>query len=175
MARPGRSHQKRHATENRDGTAAGAAQGSHPQKISQTRTPLTGDDAVTRRRAGTARRYLRRGATSLTARPAVLAGDSPHLAVSGLTPGEAVIVHGVRIIAAVEVAKPGFVNLRLSEAWLARQADVIVAAGESFGRSDRLAGEKVQVEYISANPTGPMTVANARGGQPECLDRPREV
>ena len=68
------------------------------------------------------------------------------------------------VIAAVEVAKPGFVNLRLSEAWLARQADAIVAAGEGFGRSDRLAGEKIQVEYISANPTGPMTVANARGG-----------
>ena len=68
------------------------------------------------------------------------------------------------LIASVEVAKPGFVNLRLSEAWLARQADVIVAAGEAFGRSDRLAGEKIQVEYISANPTGPMTVANARGG-----------
>ena len=68
------------------------------------------------------------------------------------------------LVASVEVAKPGFVNLRLREAWLARQADVIVAAGEAFGRSDRLAGEKIQVEYISANPTGPMTVANARGG-----------
>ena len=67
-------------------------------------------------------------------------------------------------IAAVEVAKPGFVNLRLSHAWLARQVDVIVHAGEGYGRSDRLAGEKIQVEYISANPTGPMTVANARGG-----------
>lgn len=67
-------------------------------------------------------------------------------------------------IAAVEVAKPGFVNLRLSHAWLARQVDVIVHAGEGYGRSDRLGGEKIQVEYISANPTGPMTVANARGG-----------
>lgn len=68
------------------------------------------------------------------------------------------------VIAAVEVAKPGFVNLRLSEVWLARQADAIVAAGEAFGRSDRLAGEKIQVEFISANPTGPMHVGNARGG-----------
>jgi arginyl-tRNA synthetase len=67
-------------------------------------------------------------------------------------------------IASVEVAKPGFVNLRLAEAWLARQVDVIVAAGERFGRSEALAGEKVQVEFVSANPTGPMTVANARGG-----------
>src|SRR5688500_11842270 len=67
-------------------------------------------------------------------------------------------------IASVEVAKPGFVNLRLAEAWLARQVDVIVAAGERFGRSESLAGEKIQVEFVSANPTGPMTVANARGG-----------
>ena len=67
-------------------------------------------------------------------------------------------------IASVEVAKPGFVNLRLAESWLGNQVDVIVAAGERFGRSDRFAGEKIQVEYVSANPTGPMTVANARGG-----------
>ncbi len=73
------------------------------------------------------------------------------------------IVTGDRI-ASVEVAKPGFVNLRLADAWLARQADAIVTAGEQYGRTDRLEGQKIQVEYISANPTGPMTVANARGG-----------
>ena len=67
-------------------------------------------------------------------------------------------------IASVEVAKPGFVNIRLSDAWLAAQVDVIVSEAERFGRSERFAGEKIQVEYVSANPTGPMTVANARGG-----------
>ncbi|MBA2372201.1 MAG: arginine--tRNA ligase [Chloroflexi bacterium] len=67
-------------------------------------------------------------------------------------------------IASVEVAKPGFVNLRLADTWLARQADAIVTVGERYGRNDRLEGRKIQVEYISANPTGPMTVANARGG-----------
>ena len=67
-------------------------------------------------------------------------------------------------VASVEVAKPGFVNIRLAEGWLANQVDVIVHAGERFGRNDHLAGEKIQVEFISANPTGPMTVANARGG-----------
>ncbi|MGH2499247.1 MAG: arginine--tRNA ligase, partial [Candidatus Limnocylindria bacterium] len=67
-------------------------------------------------------------------------------------------------IAAVEVAKPGFVNIRLSGPWLARQVDAIIEQGSAFGRSDRLAGQRIQVEYISANPTGPMTVANARGG-----------
>ncbi|HVR89439.1 MAG TPA: arginine--tRNA ligase [Candidatus Limnocylindria bacterium] len=68
------------------------------------------------------------------------------------------------LIAAVEVAAPGFVNVRLEHAWLADQVDVIVALGPAFGRNDALAGQKIQVEFISANPTGPMTVANARGG-----------
>ncbi len=68
------------------------------------------------------------------------------------------------MVAAVEVAKPGFVNVRLTDAWVVRQADAIAAAGADYGRSTRLAGKRVQVEFISANPTGPMTVANARGG-----------
>lgn len=67
-------------------------------------------------------------------------------------------------IAAVEVARPGFLNVRLSPAWLALQVDAIVAAGEGYGRSARLVGQRVQVEFVSANPTGPMHVGNARGG-----------
>ena len=68
------------------------------------------------------------------------------------------------MVASVEVAKPGFVNVRLTDGWVARQADAIAQAGADYGRSTRLSGQRVQVEYISANPTGPMTVANARGG-----------
>jgi len=67
-------------------------------------------------------------------------------------------------IATVEVAAPGFINIRLQPAWLARQVDVIVSAGMDFGRTADLAGQRIQVEYVSANPTGPMTIANARGG-----------
>src|SRR5439155_1578039 len=40
----------------------------------------------------------------------------------------------------------------------------IASAGEAFGRTDALKGQKIQVEFVSANPTGPVTVANARGG-----------
>ena len=58
----------------------------------------------------------------------------------------------------------GFVNVRLDEKWLAAQVDEIVRAGANFGRSNTLAGKRIQVEFISANPTGPLTVANARGG-----------
>jgi len=67
-------------------------------------------------------------------------------------------------IAAVEAARPGFVNVRLAPDWLARQVGAIVAAGTGYGRSSRLAGKRIQVEFVSANPTGPMHVGNARGG-----------
>jgi arginyl-tRNA synthetase len=60
------------------------------------------------------------------------------------------------------VAHPGFINIRLSEDWLARQVETILDEGEGFGRVDLGQGKKVQVEYISANPTGPMTVGSGR-------------
>jgi arginyl-tRNA synthetase len=66
-------------------------------------------------------------------------------------------------IASVE-ALNGFVNVRLDLGWLARQVDDIVRADKDFGRSKALAGKRLQVEFVSANPTGPLTVANARGG-----------
>src|SRR2546428_10495682 len=66
-------------------------------------------------------------------------------------------------IAAVEDLS-GFVNVRLDEKWLAAQVDEIARAGADFGRSKALAGKRMQVELASANPTGPLTVANARGG-----------
>jgi arginyl-tRNA synthetase len=67
-------------------------------------------------------------------------------------------------IASVEAAPPGFINVRLDPAWLARQVEVIADSGAQFGRNDALKGQKLQVEFVSANPSGPVTVANARGG-----------
>ena len=67
-------------------------------------------------------------------------------------------------IAAVEVAGQGFINVRLDTSWLARQVDDIVSAGTDFGRLDALKGQRIQVEFVSANPTGPLTLGNARGG-----------
>ena len=67
-------------------------------------------------------------------------------------------------IASTTVAGGGFVNVRLDERWLRDQVNEIVKAAESYGRSDTLKGRKIQVEFVSANPTGPLTVANARGG-----------
>ena len=63
----------------------------------------------------------------------------------------------------VSVAGPGFINLRLrGDVWRARLCDIL-AAGTSYGDSDLGEGKKVNVEYVSANPTGPMHVGHGRG------------
>ena len=67
-------------------------------------------------------------------------------------------------LASAEVAGGGFVNVRLDVAWLRGQVDAIIRDGADYGRSSTLRGKKIQVEFISANPTGPLTLANARGG-----------
>jgi len=66
-------------------------------------------------------------------------------------------------IQAADVAGPGFLNLRLApDAWRAA-IRAILAQGGDFGRSDMGAGRKVNVEYVSANPTGPLHVGHTRG------------
>jgi arginyl-tRNA synthetase len=62
----------------------------------------------------------------------------------------------------VEVAHPGYINFTLSDAWLARQVDAILEAGENFGNIVLGKGQKVQVEFVSANPTGPLHIGAGR-------------
>jgi len=62
----------------------------------------------------------------------------------------------------VKVAHPGFINFTLADAWLARQVEAILVAEETYGNLDLGQGKKVQVEYVSANPTGPLTVGSGR-------------
>jgi arginyl-tRNA synthetase len=66
-------------------------------------------------------------------------------------------------VASAEVAGPGFLNLRLKdEFWRARLVEIL-EAGLAYGDSPLGQGEKVNVEYVSANPTGPLTAGHARG------------
>jgi arginyl-tRNA synthetase len=65
-------------------------------------------------------------------------------------------------VSAVEVAGPGFVNFFLADAWLQEQVDVILAAGPEYGKLPLGNGQSVQVEFVSANPTGPLHVGAAR-------------
>jgi arginyl-tRNA synthetase len=62
----------------------------------------------------------------------------------------------------VEVAGPGYINFALDIGWLARQVEAILTAGEAFGNVDIGQGRRVQVEYISANPTGYLSVGSGR-------------
>ncbi len=66
-------------------------------------------------------------------------------------------------IAKVDVAGPGFINLTLADSVWPDYLKSVLAAGEEFGRSDMGAGQPVNVEYVSANPTGPMHVGHCRG------------
>lgn len=66
-------------------------------------------------------------------------------------------------IASAEVAGPGFINLRLRDAVWAEVVRAALTTGRNFGRSDMGAGQRVNVEYVSANPTGPMHVGHTRG------------
>jgi arginyl-tRNA synthetase len=62
----------------------------------------------------------------------------------------------------VEVAGPGFLNLFLADAWYAAAVDWILAAGERFGAAAPDRPERVNLEFVSANPTGPLTAASGR-------------
>lgn len=66
-------------------------------------------------------------------------------------------------VLSVEVAGPGFVNFRLDDGWLQQIVPSVLAAGEDYGRSDIGTGRKVMVEFVSANPTGPVHAGHARG------------
>ena len=63
----------------------------------------------------------------------------------------------------VDVARPGFINFTLNPAWLARQVETVLDSGPSFGNADVGAGRRVQVEFVSVNPNGPIHVGHARG------------
>jgi len=64
----------------------------------------------------------------------------------------------------VDLAGPGFLNFNLSQSWYSDVLRAIESEGAAYGTSDLGGGERVMIEFVSANPTGPMTIGNARGG-----------
>src|SRR5215208_2032332 len=62
----------------------------------------------------------------------------------------------------VELAGPGFLNVFLSPAWCASTLRDVLAAGNRYGRGTAQAGRRVRLEFVSANPTGPLVIVNAR-------------
>ena len=64
----------------------------------------------------------------------------------------------------VEMAGPGFLNFRLGNKWFRDTVACVEQEGAAYGCNDTLKGRKIMVEFVSANPTGPMHMGNARGG-----------
>ena len=63
----------------------------------------------------------------------------------------------------ITVAPPGFINFTLKPDWLTAQVDSILAAGDAYGNADLGRGSRVQLEFVSVNPTGPLHVGHGRG------------
>ena len=66
-------------------------------------------------------------------------------------------------IGSVTVAPPGFINFTLDSTWLSRQVDVILESGENYGNINIGENRRIQIEFVSINPTGPLHVGHGRG------------
>ena len=77
---------------------------------------------------------------------------------------EAIVKHfpAMAEVARLEIAGPGFLNVFLAPAWVATALREVLAAGAGYGRAADLAGQRVRLEFVSANPTGPLVIVNAR-------------
>ncbi len=64
----------------------------------------------------------------------------------------------------IEIAGPGFLNFFISKMWFNSTVKAVLEEKENYGKTDLGSGKKVLVEFVSANPTGPMHIGNARGG-----------
>jgi len=69
-----------------------------------------------------------------------------------------------KLVSEVSIAQPGFINFYLSDQYLQKQVKEIIKQGPKFGQQKSGQGKKIQIEFVSANPTGPLTIGNARGG-----------
>jgi arginyl-tRNA synthetase len=87
------------------------------------------------------------------------AGTNPRALAEAIKPK----LEAVAGVTSVDIAGPGFINLRLTEQAWRDELTTIVAEGEEYGLSQAGANERVNVEYVSANPTGPMHMGHCRG------------
>jgi arginyl-tRNA synthetase len=85
--------------------------------------------------------------------------------MSPIAVAEMIVAHIVQPpqIDRIWVAEPGFINFTLKDDWLSREVESILAAAESYGDIELGKGNKVQLEFVSVNPTGPLHVGHGRG------------
>jgi arginyl-tRNA synthetase len=98
-------------------------------------------------------------ATSLPLKLARACGKNPIVIAQTL----AELIPSIPEIASITVAPPGFINFTFRNEWLSQQVENIIAAGQDYGNINLGEGQSVQVEFVSANPTGPLHVGHGRG------------
>ena len=98
-------------------------------------------------------------ASSLPLKLARAAGVNPLAMAESL----AELMPAISEVDHVVAAPPGFINFTLKSEWLARQVESVLSAGESYGDVDLGKGRRVQLEFVSVNPTGPLHVGHGRG------------
>jgi arginyl-tRNA synthetase len=99
-------------------------------------------------------------ATNVALRAAPTAGKSPRELADAL----AASAGSIEAVDRTEVAGPGFVNLWLTPAWFGEALAEILEAGADYGAGSATTAQRIQVELVSANPTGPLTVGHGRNG-----------
>ncbi|WP_293168806.1 arginine--tRNA ligase [Microcella sp.] len=97
-------------------------------------------------------------ATSVALKTAKTIGMPPRAFADELVPG----ILAIDGVAAVDVAGPGFVNIRLEAGAAGELARTIVEAGDAYGHTEALAGQTINLEFVSANPTGPLHIGHTR-------------
>lgn len=98
-------------------------------------------------------------ASSLPLKLARTAGVSPLALANKIVE----LIPPIAEVAEIRVASPGFINFSLRNDWLTSQVDSILEAGSNYGAIDLGRGERVQIEFVSVNPTGPLHVGHGRG------------
>lgn len=97
-------------------------------------------------------------ATSVALKTAKTVGMPPRQFADELVPS----IRRIEGVAAVDVAGPGFLNIRLEAGAAGELARVIVEAADAYGRTETLAGQTINLEFVSANPTGPLHIGHTR-------------
>jgi arginyl-tRNA synthetase len=127
------------------------------ERLTQALSPLAGASVTLERPSN---REHGDYATNVALQSAPKLGRAPRELAAELTEKAATLPEVDR----AEVAGPGFVNLWVSNEWLAKALEEILDRGADYGSGSAADRERIQVELVSANPTGPITVASARNG-----------
>jgi len=140
----------------------GALEGALDRLAREDALGAGGRDAVASATSWTVERPKRPEHGDLTTNAAMVLAKPTRMPPRAIADALVKALAGSKVVAAAEIAGPGFVNLRLHPAAFHAELDEILRAGAGYGRAAAATGERVNLEFVSANPTGPINVASGR-------------